>query len=97
MIGVPVKTFAYPFGRDGSGTVDYVQFAEYTAGMGLGYTLKQGPENQFYLNRWEVQSSFELKSLMAYLPWKGDMSVVPTDIPLATLSPNSTPEPDTAP
>lgn len=97
MIGVPVKTFAYPFGRADSGTIDYVQFAEYIAGMGLGYTPDQGPGNLFFLQRWEVQSSFELKSFMAYLPWKGDMSVVPTDIPLATLSPNATPETEIAP
>lgn len=100
LIGVPVKTFAYPFGKADSATIDYVHFADYIAGMGLGYTPDQGPGNLFALQRWEVQSSFELKSFISYLPWRGDMALVPTDIPLATTSltpilpaPTSTPAP----
>jgi peptidoglycan/xylan/chitin deacetylase (PgdA/CDA1 family) len=94
MLGVPVKSFAYPFGRASSGTVDYVQFAKYIAGMGLGYTAEQGKGNLFFLQRWEVQSGFSLQAFTNFLPWKGDLSLIPTDIPLATADPAQTPPPN---
>lgn len=93
LLGVSVKTFAYPFGKSGSAAIDYVHFAGYIAGMGLGYTADQGTGNLFFLQRWEVQSSFSIKSFSDYLPWKGDPSSIPTDIPTYTPVPNLTPEP----
>jgi peptidoglycan/xylan/chitin deacetylase (PgdA/CDA1 family) len=99
MLGVPVQTFAYPFGKADGSTIDYVHFAQYIAAMGLGYTADQGKGNLFSLQRWEVQSTFEMKSFTAYLPWKGDPALIPTDIPLVTVSPTSTavPTPTSAP
>jgi peptidoglycan/xylan/chitin deacetylase (PgdA/CDA1 family) len=92
-LGVSVQTFAYPFGKATSGTIDYVHFAKYIAGMGLGYTAEQGKGNLFFLQRWEVQSTFDMRAFTAYLPWKGDPAFVPTDIPLVTVSPTFTPLP----
>ncbi|MGE5251585.1 MAG: polysaccharide deacetylase family protein [Bacteroidota bacterium] len=92
LLDLPVRTFAYPFGKASSGVIDYVHFANYIAGMGLGYTAEQGKGNLFFLQRWEVQSTFTLKNFTTFLPWQGDPAYVPTDIPLATLSPLATPE-----
>ncbi|MEW6029402.1 MAG: polysaccharide deacetylase family protein [Chloroflexota bacterium] len=91
LLGVPVKTFAYPFGKAGSATVDYVRFAGYIAAMGLGYTTEQGKGNLFFLQRWEVQSNFDIKAFIGYLPWDGDPAFIPTDVPLATPVPGVTP------
>lgn len=78
MLGVPVQTFAYPFGRSGKAIVDYARFAGYIAGMGLGYSSVQSERNLFYLWRWEVQGGFDLKALADYLPWKGDLTILST-------------------
>jgi hypothetical protein len=92
-----VRTFAYPFGRADGGTIDYVHFAKYIAGMGLGYTAEQGKGNLFYLQRWEVQSNFSMKSFAAFLPWKGDPADIPTDVPQATPNPARTPPTESPP
>lgn len=96
-LGVPIQTFAYPFGKADGGTIDYVHFAKYIAGMGLGYTADQGKGNLFSLQRWEVQSTFGMKAFTAYLPWKGDPALIPTDIPLVTVSPTFTAVPSITP
>ena len=44
-IGVPVDSFAYPFGIINNAAVDFVHFAGYTSAMGLGYTNDQGKSN----------------------------------------------------
>lgn len=87
LLGVPVRTFAYPFGRAGGGVINYVHYAKYSAGMGLGYTGEQGKGNLFYLQRWEVQSSFSMKSFAAFLPWKGEAGLIPADLPTPTPYP----------
>ncbi len=98
LLGVPVKTFAYPFGRASSGVINYVHFAKYTAGMGLGYTGEQGKGNLFFLQRWEVQSGFSMKSFAAFLPWKGAESLIPSELPTPTPNPAGTlPPSETAP
>ncbi len=79
MLGVPVRTFAYPFGRAGQAARDYVKFAQYIAAMGLGNSSVQSQRNLFYLWRWEVQGSFDLQALIAYLPWKGDPAAIPPE------------------
>ena len=95
MLGVPILTFAYPFGKADSGTVDYVHFAQYIAAMGLGFTADQWESNLFFLQRWEVQSTFDMKAFTAYLPWKGDPALIPPDVTIstATLAPSATPTP----
>ncbi len=93
LLGVPVKTFAYPFGRASSGVINYVHFAKYIAGMGLGYTGEQGKGNLFFLQRWEVQSNFSMKSFAAFLPWHGDEAAIPGELPTPTPNPAASPPP----
>jgi peptidoglycan/xylan/chitin deacetylase (PgdA/CDA1 family) len=96
LLGVPVKTFAYPYGRASSGVINYVHFAKYIAGMGLGYTAEQGKGNLFFLQRWEVQSSFSMKSFAAFLPWKGGEGYIPAELATPTVNPAGTLPPSEA-
>ena len=52
LLGLPILTFAYPFGENSGAAVDYVHFAGYIAGMGAtGFTADQGKSNLFVLQR----------------------------------------------
>jgi peptidoglycan/xylan/chitin deacetylase (PgdA/CDA1 family) len=94
MIGVPVLTFAYPFGDAGSATVDYVHFAGYIAAMGAnGFAADQGKGNLFMLQREEIRGTEDVKSFIRFLPWLGDSSFLPTDTPTPTPTASRTPIP----
>jgi len=68
-LGVPVKSFAYPFGLVRDAAVDYVHFARYESAVGLGYTAEQGPGNLFNLQRREIKGEYDLKTFTLFLPW----------------------------
>jgi peptidoglycan/xylan/chitin deacetylase (PgdA/CDA1 family) len=94
LLGLPILTFAYPFGDASNAAVDYVHYAGYIAGMGAtGFTADQGLSNLFVLQRCEIKSSEDAKSITRFLPWHGDSSFLPTDTPTATLPPTRTPIP----
>lgn len=94
LLGVPILTFAYPFGDVGSATIDYVKFAGYIAAMGAtGYTADQGKGNLFILQRSEIKGSDDAKTFIRFLPWQGDPSFLPTDTPTPTATPSRTPIP----
>lgn len=94
LLGVPILTFAYPFGNVGSASVDYVKFAGYIAAMGAtGFTADQGKGNLFVLQRSEIKGSEDAKTFIRFLPWLGDSSFLPADTPTATLPPTRTPIP----
>ena len=94
LLGVPILTFAYPFGNVGSASIDYVKFAGYIAAMGAtGYTADQGKSNLYILQRSEIKGSEDAKTFTRFLPWMGDPSFLPTDTPTPTLTPTRTPIP----
>ncbi len=94
MLGVPILTFAYPFGNVSSAAVDYVHFAKYIAAMGAsGFTADQGKGNLFVLQRCEIKGSDDARSMTRFLPWLGDPSFLPTDTPTASPTPSRTPIP----
>lgn len=94
LLGLPILTFAYPFGDVGSAEVDYVKFAGYIAGMGAtGFTADQGTSNLFNLQRCEIKGSEDAKTFIRFLPWHGDPSFLPTDTPTPTPRPTRTPIP----
>jgi len=68
-LGVPVESFAYPFGLVKDAAVDYVHFAQYESAVGLGYTAEQGPGNLFNLQRREIKGEYDLKTFTLFLPW----------------------------
>jgi peptidoglycan/xylan/chitin deacetylase (PgdA/CDA1 family) len=92
-IGVPVASFAYPFGLISSAVVDYTHFAGYTSAMGLGFTSDQGKSNLFWLQRRDVKGGYDVRQFAAILPWQGDPEYLPTDTPTPTASPSATPQP----
>jgi len=93
-LGVPVLTFAYPFGAEDGAAGDYTHFAGYIAAMGAsGYTWDQGKGNLFVLQRCEIKGSDDGKSFTRFLPWQGDPEFLPTDTPTPTSTPSRTPIP----
>jgi peptidoglycan/xylan/chitin deacetylase (PgdA/CDA1 family) len=83
MLGIPIETFAYPFGIQNSSAIDYVRFAGYTGAMGAsGYTSAQGKWNLYYLQRVEIKGTEDAKTFTRFLPWQGDPEFLPTDTPV---------------
>ena len=94
LLGVPIQTFAYPFGDVSSSAVDYVHFAGYIAAMDAkGFTADQGLGNLFALQREEIRAEEDAKTFTRFLPWIGDPSFLPTDTPTPTPRPTRTPIP----
>ena len=94
MLGLPILTFAYPFGSEDSAADDYVHFAGYIAAMGAsGYSWDQGKGNLFVLQRCEIKGSDDAKSITRFLPWIGDPSFLPTDTATPTSTSSRTPIP----
>ncbi len=93
-LGVPILTFAYPFGDANSAATDYVHFAGYIAAMGAtGFAADQGVSNLFELQRCEIKGADDARSIIRFLPWLGDPSFIPTDTPTTTSTPSRTPVP----
>lgn len=87
-LGIPVLTFAYPFGKSSDAALDYVRFAGYIGAMGAsGYAASQGKWNLYYLQRVGIKGSEDAKTFTRFLPWHGDPAFFPTN----TLTPNATP------
>jgi peptidoglycan/xylan/chitin deacetylase (PgdA/CDA1 family) len=94
LLGLPILTFAYPFGENSGAAVDYVHFAGYIAGMGAtGFTADQGKSNLFVLQRVEIRASEDPRSMTRFLPWQGDPSFLPPFTPTPTKPPTRTPIP----
>ena len=94
LLGLPILTFAYPFGNNSSAAVDYVHFAGYIAGMGAtGFAADQGTSNLFVLQRVEIRASEDARTITRFLPWHGDPSFLPPFTPTATTRPTRTPIP----
>jgi peptidoglycan/xylan/chitin deacetylase (PgdA/CDA1 family) len=94
MLGVPILTFAYPFGRLDNSAADYAHFAGYIAAMdATGFTADQGMGNLFALQRCEIKGSDNAKSITRFLPWLGDPIFLPTPTATATRIPSRTPIP----
>ena len=92
-LGVPVLSFAYPFGVSNSSVIDYVHFAGYTSAMGLGFTFDQGSSNLFNLQRRDIKGSYDVLKFASFLPWQGDPVFLPTLTPTATPTASRTPIP----
>jgi peptidoglycan/xylan/chitin deacetylase (PgdA/CDA1 family) len=71
-LGMPIATFAYPFGMSDCGIMNMVYSAGYTAAMGLGPTNNQCTEHLFSMYRQGVMGPHDLRKFASFLPWKGD-------------------------
>ena len=83
LLGVPVLSFAYPFGAYDKDSLHYVHSAGYIAAMGLGNETLQGNKNLFYLYRQAVNGSDDLRAFALHLPWREDQY----DLPALTIVP----------
>ena len=83
LLGLPVLSFAYPFGAYNDDSLHYVQFAGYIAAMGLGNESLQGNKNLFYLYRQAVKGTDDLQTFASRLPWREDVY----DLPPVTIVP----------
>lgn len=93
-LGIPILTFAYPFGFKNESALDYVKFAGYIGAMGAsGYTPAQGMWNLYYLQRVDIKGSEDAKTFTRFLPWQGDPAFLPTDTPTPSPTPSRTPRP----
>ncbi|MBK9928162.1 MAG: polysaccharide deacetylase family protein [Anaerolineales bacterium] len=93
-LGVPVLTFAYPFGLYNDAAIDYIKFAGYIGAMGAsGYSPAQGTWNLYNLQRAEIKGNEDAKTFTRFLPWVGDTSFLPADTPTPSPIPSRTPSP----
>ncbi|MDX9991960.1 MAG: polysaccharide deacetylase family protein [Anaerolineales bacterium] len=67
-LGLPVETFAYPFGVENDSAMRTVS-TNYVAAVGLGAFLSQRPSNLYYLWRRPVDYGCDLETFGKYLPW----------------------------
>jgi peptidoglycan/xylan/chitin deacetylase (PgdA/CDA1 family) len=77
LLGIPVLSFAYPFGAYDSDSLHYVHQAGYIAAMGLGNETLQGNKNLFYLYRQAVKGSDGLQAFALHLPWREEQYNLP--------------------
>ena len=82
-LGMPILSFAYPFGAYDEDSVNYVHFADYIAAMGLGKGSMQGRKNLFYLYRQPVEGTVDLMGFGSLLPWRQAIY----DLPALTIVP----------
>ena len=68
MLGVPVETFAYPYGKKNAEALKFAR-ENYRAGMGLGASLGQQPNNLFYMWRRPVPLGWDAQTFGSFLPW----------------------------
>ena len=82
-LGVPVLTFAYPFGRFNSSAVDLVKRAGYIAAFGVENNQKPEVNGLFYLNRLEVKGDYDINQFASLLSKSG----TPLQTPASTSQP----------
>jgi peptidoglycan/xylan/chitin deacetylase (PgdA/CDA1 family) len=83
LVGVPILSFAYPFGANDESSLGYVRFADYLAAVGLGNDTLQREENLFYLYRQAVNGTDDLRTFASRLPWREEIY----DLPAVTIMP----------
>jgi peptidoglycan/xylan/chitin deacetylase (PgdA/CDA1 family) len=70
-LGVPINTFAYPFGSVNDQVISKTMNAGYTSAVGLGESIVHGYYDIFYLNRMEIEGSYSMEKFISMLPWSG--------------------------
>jgi peptidoglycan/xylan/chitin deacetylase (PgdA/CDA1 family) len=72
LLGVPVKTFAFPYGLTSKYVTGLVKEAGYQSAVGLGGSFRHTKKTRYYLSRIEVRSNYDMKRFASSLPWSGD-------------------------
>jgi peptidoglycan/xylan/chitin deacetylase (PgdA/CDA1 family) len=82
-LGVPILSFAYPFGAYNADSIQFARQAGYIAALGLGNETLQGNKNLYYLYRMNIQGSYDLGTFASLLPWREEVN----NLPALTLVP----------
>jgi peptidoglycan/xylan/chitin deacetylase (PgdA/CDA1 family) len=69
-LGLPVESFAYPFGGADEFIMRKAKTYGYRSAVGLGKGYIHSKEDLFFLSRLEVQRSTTLEQFINLLPWK---------------------------
>lgn len=77
-IGLPINTFAYPYGAFDAEVGRKVSSYGYNGAVGLGTSYIHSIYSVFYLSRMEVQGNYDMNKFASMLPW----SPVTTPVPL---------------
>ena len=85
MLGVPVRSFSYPYGSANAWTRDQVKNYGYDNAVGLGIEVTQTAKRLFYLSRREVYQSYDLKDFRDLLS-PGKVELLELGSPTGTLS-----------
>ena len=67
MLDIKLTSFAYPYGKATTITMDWVKQIGYLVGMGLGISNQHNKENLFYLNRRQVDSNMDMLDFVKLL------------------------------
>ena len=77
LLGIPILSFAYPFGAYNDDSLHNVHYAGYIAALGLGNETLQSDKNLFYLSRQAVTGTEDLNAFSLMLPWRGATNNLP--------------------
>lgn len=87
-LGIPVVSFAYPYGISRGGAYGLVPRAGYAIAAGTGGSVRQHPRNRYYMNRIEVNRGTTLVDFATWLPWRApELCAPPTPTPRPLRSP----------
>ena len=70
-LGIPVNTFAYPFGEIDEYVVTKTVNFGYDTAVGLGSSWQHSLNSLFYLSRIEIENSYNMQKFASVLPWSG--------------------------
>jgi peptidoglycan/xylan/chitin deacetylase (PgdA/CDA1 family) len=69
-LGIPIQTFAYPFGSTDSFISRKTKTYGYEAAMGLGKSVEHSLATLYYIDRLEIRHSTTMEMFLDMLPWK---------------------------
>jgi len=72
-LGVPINSFAYPFGEINENVVRLTSNYGYKSAVGLGASVTHGINSIFYLDRIEIQNDYPMDQFISLMPWSGPL------------------------
>jgi peptidoglycan/xylan/chitin deacetylase (PgdA/CDA1 family) len=70
-LGVPINSFAYPYGEINENVVRLTSRYGYKSAVGLGESITHTMQSIFYLQRIEIENDFSMETFISKLPWSG--------------------------
>jgi peptidoglycan/xylan/chitin deacetylase (PgdA/CDA1 family) len=76
-LGIPINSFAYPYGSFDSEVGNHVAIYGYTNAVGLGTSYIHSMYSIFYLSREEVRGDYDMTAFAKLLPWSPESTPIP--------------------